>query len=278
MTVMGGKLGMVNGLTNVRKWSIEETSDAKTAVSSATAGATVRRPGIKSWSASVDLFGGNPEVMPGDFLSFVGYRGPTTGVAGTAGIRSAGTAYVESLVINWNWLTNEFINTTLNLQGSGPVAHASGAAISDATVFNNGTPCGLTVRHGVTPTVLPDVISATLNITKGASVAKVSSSTACWTERLAGPAVDWTCSITQQNDLGVGPVAISGDVRLLLPASSGNDWDLQWGHLVSITGVVVDIETNAIIQQTLNFGMNAAVAGALGFIKRPGAVDWWPAP
>ena len=73
------------------------------------------------------------------------------------------------------------------------------------------------------------------------------------------------------------PVTLRSDSIIELPVTGANVWSLKWGHLESITGVVIDVETGALTQETLNFSMNANVAGAIGWIRKPGAaVDWWP--
>lgn len=282
MGVFTGDLGAITGISNVRNWTIEDNSDAKVVVSSATRRGTARKGGIRSWNGSVSIYGCDPAYMPGDIFAFVGYRAPTTGVRGTNGIRSSGNVIVDSVQMNWNWNTNDVLNTVINFSGSGPLVHADGAAVLDATIFDEPTPCGTTVRWALPAeldvaesTVLPDVVSAQLNITR-ANLAVVSSSTACWTERKPGPAIDFTLAITQYNQTGLGPVALKEDATIWLPSSAIEDWELAWAHLTGITGVTVDNETGAVIQQTLNFAMQATYNGTIGHIERPGAVAWWP--
>lgn len=273
MGVFTGELGAINGVAAVRNWTIEDTTDPKTVVSSATRSGTVRTPGIGSWSGSASIFGVKPPYMPGETFAFVGYRAPTTGVRNTAGIRSAGNVIVDSIVMTWNWGSNDPLSTVINFSGDGALTHASGAAVIDATTASQPTPCNTQIF--VDTVALPDAISATLTLTKQ-NLAVVSSSTACGTARARGPAIDWTLAITQYNHLGIGPTALKADSIITLPANSTEVWDLKWGHMQSVTGVTVDIETGALIQQTLNYAMNGILAGALGWIKKPGAVDIWP--
>ena len=87
MTVLSGSLGMINGLSHVRSWSVEDTSSPVKGVSSATRGGAMTKGGIRDWSGSASIFGVSGVWMPGDIVSFVGYRGPTSGVRNTPGIR-----------------------------------------------------------------------------------------------------------------------------------------------------------------------------------------------
>lgn len=278
MTVLSGSLGMINGLSHVRSWSIEDTSSPVKGVSSASRGGTMTKGGVRDWSGSASLFGVAGTWMPGDIVSFVGYKGPTTGVKGTAGIRSSGSAIIESLTMNWNWETNEYLSSELSLLGNGTLAHASGVAIADNTSTSLVTPCGSNVL--ISDVILPDVVSAVLTISE-ASKSYVTSSTSCWTARKKGTGLTWTLAIVQRNDSGVAPVAIGSNSSIIkLPAGGSNVWELAYAHLDSVTGVVVSPETGDIISQTLNFSMTAiSDANDVGYIKKPGSVtNWWPVP
>jgi hypothetical protein len=211
--------------------------------------------------------------MPGEIFAFVGYRAPTNGIRNTAGFRTTGNVIVDSIAMSWNWGTNDPLSTVINFSGDGAVSHASGAAVLDATTDNVPTPCGTQIT--VDTVDLPDVVSATLTLTK-ANTAYASSSTSCNTARLRGAALDWSLAIVQYNEKGIGPTPIKGESIITLPANSTEVWELKWAHLQSVSGVVVDIETGAIIGQTLNYVMNGIVSNALGFIKKPGAVTIWP--
>jgi hypothetical protein len=232
--------------------------------------------GVRDWSGGASIFGASGTWMPGDIISFVGYKGPTTGVKGTAGIRSTGSAIVESLTMNWNWETNEFLASDLALLGNGPVTHASGAAILDNTATSLITPCGTAIE--IDDVELPDVVTAALTITEP-SKPYVTSSTSCWTARKKGTGLTWTLVIVQRNDSGIAPMAIGNNESVIkLPVGATNVWELAYAHLDSITGVVVNPETGDIISQTLNFSMTAIDdADNLGYIKKPGsATNWWP--
>jgi hypothetical protein len=273
MTVYSGELGAINGVAAVRNWTIEDTTDPKTVVSSATRSGTARTPGIGSWSGSASIFGVKPPYMPGETFAFVGYRAPTTGVRNTAGFRSTGFVIIDSIVMTWNWATNDPLSCVMNFSGDGALTHASGAAVLDATTGNVPTPCGTNIL--IDTVILPDVVSATLTLSK-ANSAYVSSSTSCATGRVKGAAIDWTLAITQYNQQGLGVTALKADSIITLPANDTEVWDLKWGHMQSVTGVTVDIESAALIQQTLNYAMNGIVSNALGWIKKPGAVTIWP--
>jgi hypothetical protein len=274
MGVFTGHLGAINGISNVRNWTIEETSDPKVAVSSATRRGTSRKSGVKSWTGTFSQYGGNPSYMPGDILPFVGYRNSSTDIRNTAGIRSTGDIIIDSVAITWNWNTNEIISMVSNFSGDGALAHASGAGVIDATIADNKTPCGTNVL--LDEVVLPDVLTATLTLSM-ANQSFVSSSTACWTKRKRGAALDFTLAIIQYNESGLGPVLLGADALIKLYTDDTSFWSLKWCQLQGITGVSVDIETGAIIQQTLNFNFNGISAGVLGHIRKPGSLtDYWP--
>jgi len=275
MGVFTGQLGAVNGMTNVRNWTIEEVSDPKSLASSATRRGMMRKAGIKSWTGSISLYGGKPPSMPGDISSFVGYRNSTTDVRNTTGIRSSGSIIIDSVQISWNWNTAEIISQVLNFSGDGALVHASGLGVIDATVGVAETPLGTNVM--IDSAILPDVLTAQLTINV-ANQAFVSSSTSGWTGRKRGAPFDFQLAITQYNESGLAPVNIGSDCIVNLYTNASQFWILKWCQLQSITGVTVDIESAAIIQQTLNFNMQGISASTLGQIRLPGEVsDWWPA-
>jgi len=218
--------------------------------------------------------------MPGDTIPFVGYRNSATDIRNTAGIRSTGDVIVDSVALAWNWNANEILSTVTNFSGDGVLTHASGAGVLDATVPEFRTPCGTNVM--LSEAVLPDVLTASLTFSIS-NQAVVSSSTydavsgACWTKRKRGSALDFTLAITQYNEAGIAPVAISDDAIVKLFVNTTDFWELKWCQLQGVTGVSVDVETGAIIQQTLNLNFNGVRNGALGHIRRPGsATDYWP--
>lgn len=269
-------LAAINGLSKVRNWSIDHTADTKTGASSASRQGVMRKKGIQSWTGKFAQWGADPTYMPGESFAFVGYKNSSTDVRNTVGIRSSGTVFIDQVSINWNWNSNEIISMESTFSGSGPVTHASGAAVLDSTVQEQSTPCATNVT--MNGTTITDVTTAVLAFTC-ANLAAVSSSTNCWVERKRGPTIDFTVQITQYNDEGIAPggINIGDDTTLVLPATATTSWTLKWCQLTGITGVVMDLESGAIIQQTLNFGFNAVSGTTLGQIRKPGGVsDWWP--
>jgi hypothetical protein len=280
MGVYTGHLGAINGVSNVRNWTIEETSDPKAAVSSATRRGTARKAGVKSWTGTFSQYGGNPSYMPGDTIAFVGYRNSTTDVRNTAGIRSFGDVIVDSVAITWNWNSNEIISMVTNFSGDGELQHGSGAGVIDATIADLKTPCSTDLM--LEGAVLPDVLTATLTFTMAnqayaSSSTYVSASGSCWTKRKRGGALDFTLAIAQYNEAGIAPIVIGADAIIKLYTNATEFWDLKWCQLQGISGVTIDIETGALIQQTLNFNFNGIKNAALGYIRKPGSLtDYWP--
>jgi hypothetical protein len=104
----------------------------------------------------------------------------------------------------------------------------------------------------------------------------INSCTGNWIRRKKGP-IDWTGNFVSQEDARPAGLAKGDDIEMLWYVNAAHYWTLKWAHVSDFSGLVVDRETGAIIQQTVNLGMNGYYGGDEGSIRIPGAgSDWWP--
>ncbi len=279
MGVHSGKFGVVDGISTVRNWAISDVMAPQPYVASNTLFGTGRVKGIEEWSGSFGVYGSTPPVMPGESFSFLGYTAPTNDVTGN-GMRYSGTALAENTKISWNWGSGEIIAVTVDFKG-----HLALAAAVGAEIFDNAAPtvppiAGTKITYsadGNAWTELENLLSAELTITN-ALKEYVNSSTASggriWKGQKSGP-LDWALSITQQ-DVQRASFAKGDNVQLRLYVNDTEYYELKWGLVGEFSGLTVDRETGAIMQQTINLNMSG-FNGSTGHIKLPGGSQWWPA-
>lgn len=276
MGVTAGKFGVINGVTGVRQWSINETQATNKVVASHTAGGTARSQGIDSWTGSFNAFGALPIWLPGDLVSFTGYCGPSSGVYGSVGETRVGQILVNSVVITWNFQTGELISHVVNFEGHLALTTGTGTFLDSATPEFPPL-CGVQVSTFVSPTRTPieNITQATFTIT-ATNTAYVNSSTLCQTGRKPGP-VDWTLALVIQQpekplDIGSNHIFHLG----VDPAVANDVWELKWGMVKEYTNLTVNRETGEIMSQTMNVEMNGYVDDTLGHILKPDGTTYWP--
>lgn len=282
---VSGKFGVVNGISTVRNWAINDTMAAQQYVASNTLFGNGRVNGLEEWNGSYDCYGALPPVMPGEALSFIGYTGPTNGSTGN-GLRYGGSALVESVQITWNWSAAEIINAVTNFKGHLALTPADGAEIYDVTIPTVPSPIGTRIDYSVdgnTWTELTDLSQAQLTF-NCALQEYANSSTAIggrlWKGQLSGP-LDWTLAITQQS-VDRAAIAKGDSLQFRLYTSTTEYYELKWGKVTEFSGITVDRQTGAIIQQTINVGMNGfdvdagSYAASTGHVLLPGGAQWWP--
>lgn len=287
MGIHSGKFGVVNGKSTVRDWSITDSmSPVRYSASNTKFGMGSRR-GVESWSGSFNHYGHTPLAMPGDSFSFLGYTAPDDDVSG-AGMRYSGTAFVESAVINWDWATNAIINGAIAFQGHMALTAEVGAQVKDQTVPTVPVPVGTKIEYssddGGTWTEWDNLLNASLTFSN-ALQSYVNSSTAIagrlWTGRLAG-GIDWALSVTEQ-DARRDRFTKGDSLVFRLYVTDALYYELTWGQINDFTGLNVNRESGAIMQQTVGITMDgfdpaeAAYADATGSIFLPGGTKWWPA-
>lgn len=273
MGVHGGKFAIVNGVPGMRNWTITENRPGAKAVNSATQTGTARRKGPGNWSGSFAQHGHTPPVMPGASFSFAGYTSPSNDVSGTGQVYS-GTARVSNVVITWDWATAAIIGMVTNFTGHLVLSNTTGS-YSDATDPVLPGMCGLAVTYGDANTPVGNLTQAVLTISSALQT-YVNSSTACWTGVLGGP-IDATLALTQQDDERVAELATGEEEHFKLFVDDTDYWWLGYGHIEGYANMQANRETGAIIQRTINLGWNSNKAddSSLGWITKPGLVDWF---
>lgn len=285
MGVFSGKFGVVNGRSSVKDWTITETEAQPKAVASNTYGGTIRRRGVGSWTGSYNALGGRPSVFPGQAFSFSGYTAPDNNTEGGTGQLYAGTARVSSLAITWNWASGELISHAVQFAGHLALGKSTGVH-SDLTAPQTDETCGTKITYerafgsGGSSSGLSamdeweNLVSATLTI-NSALQAYVNSSTLCWTGQAAGP-IDWSISITEQENKNIGRRQRGDDLYLRMYVDSEQYWDVMWAKIREYSGLSVNRE-GAIIQRTCNLDMNGDLGGNPGSLKHPDGSVMWPA-
>lgn len=279
MGVHSGKFATVNGISTVRNWTVVDDITNPKFTASNTLGGTGRVSGIQSWSGSFGFFGGMPSVLPGEIFAFLGYTAPDDDISG-AGMRAAGNAVVDNVVITYNWANGDIISSVANFSGDLALAWASGAQIVDATAPDVPSICGAKIEtsdDGAAFTVLPNVTQAVLTIS-AANQKYVNSSTNCWTGIKPGP-IDFTLAITREDNL-INALAKGANkvIKLWHSATALDFWLLKWGKVKGFTGITANSETGEIIKHTVTLEKNGFVGGSVGEVTAPGSVAYWPAP
>lgn len=277
-----GKFGAVNGVSTSRSWTFEDVSSPHVFSGSNLVCGKARKRGTLDWTGSISGYGAIPPAMPGEAIAFVGYVAPDNDTSGN-GDQVAGSAVVTQATVNFNWENGEPINWTLAFGGNGPNAWTVGTQVTDSTNVDAPDICGtgIVIDDG-SDTPINDVTSATLTITSDVKTYVNSSSYSggkCWTRRKGGH-IDWTLAVNQQcTKRGVAAAPEIGTNPILQLFVDDTDfWLLKWAHVVSYTGITVDMETGNITGRTINFAKNGW-NGSLGEVTKPGAlVTWWPMP
>ncbi len=279
MGIHSGKYGVVDGVSTVKNWQINETSDVKSFVASNTNGGTGRRRGNHDWTGSYVQYGCRPDHMPGETFNFKGYTSPDDDVSGNGAVY-IGDAIVDSIAITWNWENAEITSTTVNFASAGPLTRGSDE-FTDTSDILAESPIGGQVRisgvDGSSFAELCPVASATLTIS-AANKTYNNSCTNGATGRKPGT-LDWTLALViQETDLDDLPFDIDDFVGIQIDdGDTGDFWELLYGIVKDFSGFSVDRESSAIIQVTANIEMSVDDhAGNPGAITLPGAGSpWW---
>lgn len=275
MGVHSGAFGVVNGLSTVRKWSINDTaSNFRFGASNVQLG-SARSKGVRSWTGSMEGLGALPAVMPRDSFSFAGFVAPDNDTLTGTGEKLTGTAVVDSLALTFDFSTGNPISWVVNFSGHLALTKsAAQAALTDATDPDVYPPCAGKVEYDTTEQT--DIKQAVLTISamnkKYANTGTIVAGE-CWTGVKAGP-IDFTLAITRESS----KIMLNPGVNKLIDIYvDGTDfWSLKWAMLKDNSGLNVDIENGEIISYTENWEMNAW-NGSAGEIVQPGeASAWYP--
>ncbi len=287
-----GKFGVVDGQSTVRDWSINDAMDPKKYVASNTKFGQGSRRGVESWDGNFQHYGHTPLVLPGEQFSFLGYGSPINR-SGGAGFRYAGDALVETAVINWNWAGGDILSVQVNFKGHLNLTEqgSSGAQIFDQTIPTVPVVACTKIEYstddGVTFTEWENLVTAALTLSSklveyvdSSTVVDDSGTCRIWKGQRPG-SIAWVLAVTEQNiDRSIFK---KGDSLVWRCWVNGTEFYLlKWGMVEGFTNISVNPETNAIIQQTVNIGMDGfdPAAGnysnATGGILLPDASVWWP--
>ena len=286
-----GIYGLVDGISTVENWNINDTRTSDSYVASNTLNGTVRGGGIRAWDGGFSGRGNTPPVMPGEEFNFKGYTEPTSGTEGDTGITYDGQALVNSVTVSWNWATNLILGWTVSFNGLPGLTYATAIPVLDTTIPTIGASCGTKVEYATTaaPTIfneIPAITQATLTITSTLASEANSSTVAggeCWMGYSKGP-IDWTLAMPQEDYIrGVDGYPLLGGFSLLrLYVDATDYWELRFGKMESYTNLVVDRNGGSTIARTLNLAMSATDGTTMGLIKQPAQVAtgpvWWGTP
>ena len=276
MSVHSGKFGAINGEASIRDWSISDVSVLPANVVSGSKFGRVRNPGVRSWSGNYNQLLAEPSILPGEVGTGKFFTAPTNDVDGAAGFTYNGAFLVTAAAIAWDWTAGAHLSSALTFIGDGPLTIVS-EIVTDASIPAPLEVCGTKIEYsaaGAVWTELANIAQATLNLSCDAQ-SYVNSSTGCWTGQKAGP-LDWNASITLQDNIRTGPV-IGTNYQWKFWVDDTYFWLLKWGIVKDYSGITVNVETGAIITQTLNLEMNGVVGGVVGIVTSPSDVDWFGA-
>lgn len=289
MAVHSGRFGVVNSVSTVGEWAVNDAGSLAEAVASNTAYGTARRPGVEEWNGHYQNYGVQPPVgqMPGDVINFTGYTAPDSDIAGV-GLQYSGVAYLKQLAISWNWAAAEIINMTTDFDGhlaltstpsTGPTLDASAPNFPQiGGTFFQFSP------DGVTWTTWTDLVNATWTL-KNSVQPYVNSGTFIagtpgrfWTGRRVG-IFDWSLSAVEQNT-DRSRFTKGQQLWLRLYVTATTYWLLKYGVVREFTNITIDRKTGKIISQTVNIDGNVSdfATGALGTITKPDGTVFWPIP
>ncbi len=261
-----GKLGAVNGVSQVANWQVSGQADLKEIFASGSKGAPITLDGNKDWSGSYKSYGHTPPVMPGESFTFTG------SVDGAKG--ATGAAICDSVTLSVNIASAAPIEFTTNFSGNG--ALTLGAAVAaDATVPEppSSKGCKVATWSDPTETVIDNVTDFTFTIT-AANQTYVNSATAGLVKRLAGNISAQASYNVEVASFDALP-ALNAENEYRFYVSATEYWAFKWlkvdGHTPN-----VDIETAKVLGSGVSLRFGGFSGGAEGYIKMPDTAAFWP--
>jgi hypothetical protein len=278
---VSGQFAAVDGVGALINWTVTRSRPSVTARHSGTRGGRARRKGVGSWQGTMSGIGGLPPSLPGKLANFIGYSGPANSIEGGAGHRYSGTIIITDVTIKWDFSTNAIIAWDLSFVGHLGLTRGDGAAVVDATSTIEWESSLLPIKFDVVLAgdyaAFTDMTTVQLKITSDV-VSFVNSSTANETGRRTSTLVDWELSIgLQRSD---APLAEGTELAIQAFTTDELFWELKYGRVREYSGITANRETGEIMSQTLVIEMssNLEADGAIGVIKAPGDVQYWPTP
>lgn len=276
MGVLSGIAGAVDGIGTIRTWSVETSAAIQRMIASNTKGGPIRLAGNKDWSGNYAAYGHTPLKMPGDIFTFHG------SLEGAKGIE--GSAIVEAAEIVIDIEGGLPIAHTVDFAAMGALDLAAEKAVSDSLDPAVFPAIGRKVQIGTVVadpdySDIPNVRTITLRFS-AENPSYVSSGTAGHLKRLKGN-VDAGLSVSVYEGDAAALIAPNTLKAVKIFVTSTLFWELRWILFGEASGIEIDREGGALIGATLNGEFNGfteiAEVMTEGYIKKPGAVGWWPA-
>jgi len=286
-----GVAGSVNGISTVQDWSITDGHTPQEYSASNTLFGMGAVPGIEFWEGGYNHYGHTPVVLPGQQFYFIGYGAPLNNVSGS-GWRYAGSALCNQAVINWNWASGAIIAVQESFKGHLDLVEQgdTGSQILDESIPTVPKIACTKIEYSLDDSTFVEwdnLVSASLTLTNelqdyinSSTVVDDAGTCRIWTGRRRGR-YNWTLAVTEQ-DVRRDLFSKGQVLMLRLYVTSSLYYELKWGMMRDVTGIQVNRQTGAIVQQTVNFSMcgmdtdAGSYAAATGHVLMPGGEQWWP--
>lgn len=283
MATISGKNGAVSSagteLQSVTDWKVSYDASNARGVASGTSGGTITTAGVKDWKGSFGAYGKNPPLVPGASSAFIGDTGAS---------KASGTIFMASASLAIDYDQGAYLKWDCAFEGSGALTLASTTSEVDAGAPLFFTALGGKVRwqpivSGTLGTLadLPTCKDANFGMTcqieayteKGVSVRS---------KLAANPDFSASCTIL---DAALGAVSAAGTNYepgtqgvLHIYVNATEYFSMSYMTVKSVEPYC-DIETGAIVGQTVNFEWSAyAVISATqtkGSIIAPSTTVLW---
>lgn len=290
--------------STVRNWNLSLETTPPTYRASNTKLGTGRVPGRFDWSGTFEQFSLVPDVIlwPGKEIDIQLYTAPDSGIDLTAGTVYTGRAIISEVALTWNWRDEEIPLTTISFQAAGSLTETPTIVPAvDVVVPDPVSICGLRIEFENINAIpvfetWANVARAELRFTADNPEVNNSSNIIagkCFVDRTRGP-LDFSLALLEDNhtisNLGTAAapadaITIQANARIRLYTDATKFWLLEWAHVMSVTGLTVDIESGRVIEQTVNLGMQGFREDVLGTppqidgqIVNPDGTVLWPDP
>lgn len=267
MAVYSGRYGCVDGVSQVQNWTLERTMTDNAQANSATRAAKTRDLGIFDWTGGFTFVGGTFPNL--DDFRLKGHVAPSNGKFGTAGKVFSGSGIINSVSISGDASTGARVQTQVQFGGNGELSETT-EALTDTIqpVVLNSRLCKLTFDSKNIA-----FKSFSLNLTQEAPT-YIDSSTEGWTKRLPG-ILDFTGSFVCIDDSDLLTMGTVG--ALTIAHNSLSIATIQNVIVTGISGITVDPSSGAIVEYTVNFGLQThGESGDIGSILLFGTSVWPP--
>lgn len=286
-----GKFGVVNGISTVRDFTINDGHTPNIYSASNTLFGVSQARGVEFWDGNFNHYGHSPVVLPGEIFQFIGYGAPINNISGS-GWRYVGNAICESAVITWDWTAGGILSVVENFKGHLNLTEqgAVGASISDESIPSIPHVACTRIDYsanGSDWTTWNNLAQAVLTLTCELQEYVNSSTTVddngtcrIWKGFRPGRVL-WTLAVTEQ-ELDRSIFAKGDVLQFRAYVSDTEFYLLKWGMVNDFTGIQVNRETGAIVQQTVNIGMHGfdtsagSYAASTGQVLLPSTEQWWP--